>query len=143
MFKNEYTFIMIKPDGVKNNHSGLILDRIIKEGFKVRGLKLTKLSLEDAKSFYSVHKERPFYGELTQYMSSGPVVVACLERENAVLHWRNVIGATDPKEAAEGTIRKQFATSKGENAVHGSDSFENAKLETSFFFTNIELAQTK
>ena len=143
MFQKEYTFIMVKPDGVKNKHTGLILDRILKEGFNVRGLKKTKLSLENAQDFYAVHKERPFYKELTEYMSSGPVIVACLERENAVQHWRDIIGATDPKEAAEGTLRKQFATSKGENAVHGSDSVENAKLETAFFFSHIELAQTK
>ncbi|EQA35045.1 nucleoside pyrophosphate kinase [Leptospira inadai serovar Lyme str. 10] len=133
------TFIMIKPDGVKNKHVGDILQRIEKEGFKILGLKYLKLSLEDAKQFYKVHSARPFYNDLCNYMSSGPIVAAALERENAVQHWRDVIGATDPKEAAAGTIRALFAESKEANAVHGSDSDDNAALEISFFFKGNEL----
>lgn len=133
------TFIMIKPDGVKNKHVGDILQRIEKEGFKILGLKYLKLSLEDAKQFYKVHAVRPFYNDLCGYMSSGPIVAAALERDNAVQHWRDVIGATDPKEAAAGTIRALFAESKEANAVHGSDSDDNAALEISFFFKGNEL----
>ncbi|TGK11862.1 nucleoside-diphosphate kinase [Leptospira fletcheri] len=133
------TFIMIKPDGVKNKHVGDILQRIEKEGFKILGLKYLKLSLEDAKQFYKVHSARPFYNDLCTYMSSGPIVAAALERNDAVQHWRNVIGATDPKEAAAGTIRALFAESKEANAVHGSDSDDNAALEISFFFKGNEL----
>ncbi|MEI1277591.1 nucleoside-diphosphate kinase [Leptospira venezuelensis] len=133
------TFIMIKPDGVKNKHVGDILQRIEKEGFKILGLKYLKLSLEDAKQFYKVHSARPFYNDLCGYMSSGPIVAAALERDNAVQHWRDVIGATDPKEAAAGTIRALFAESKEANAVHGSDSDDNAALEISFFFKGNEL----
>ncbi|EPG64786.1 nucleoside-diphosphate kinase [Leptospira wolffii] len=133
------TFIMIKPDGVKNKHVGDILQRIEKEGFKILGLKYLKLSLEDAKQFYKVHAARPFYNDLCGYMSSGPIVAAALERDNAVQHWRDVIGATDPKEAAAGTIRALFAESKEANAVHGSDSDDNAALEISFFFKGNEL----
>ncbi|EQA44643.1 nucleoside pyrophosphate kinase [Leptospira broomii serovar Hurstbridge str. 5399] len=133
------TFIMIKPDGVKNKHVGDILQRIEKEGFKILGLKYLKLSLEDAKQFYKVHSARPFYNDLCNYMSSGPIVAAALERENAVQHWRDVIGATDPKEAAAGTIRALFAESKEANAVHGSDSDDNSALEISFFFKGNEL----
>ncbi|PJZ27294.1 nucleoside-diphosphate kinase [Leptospira hartskeerlii] len=133
------TFIMIKPDGVKNKHVGDILQRIEKEGFKILGLRYLKLSLEDAKQFYKVHSARPFYNDLCNYMSSGPIVAAALERDNAVQHWRDVIGATDPKEAAAGTIRALFAESKEANAVHGSDSDDNAALEISFFFKGNEL----
>ncbi|PJZ66730.1 nucleoside-diphosphate kinase [Leptospira wolffii] len=133
------TFIMIKPDGVKNKHVGDILQRIEKEGFKILGLKYLKLSLEDAKQFYKVHAARPFYNDLCGYMSSGPIVAAALERDNAVQHWRDIIGATDPKEAAAGTIRALFAESKEANAVHGSDSDDNAALEISFFFKGNEL----
>ncbi|APH43076.1 Nucleoside diphosphate kinase [Leptospira interrogans serovar Copenhageni/Icterohaemorrhagiae] len=133
------TFIMIKPDGVKNKHVGNILSRIEKEGFKILGLKYLKLSLEDAKQFYKVHSARPFYNDLCNYMSSGPIVAAALERDNAVLHWREVIGATDPKEAAAGTIRALYAESKEANAVHGSDSDDNAALEISFIFKGNEL----
>ena len=124
---------MIKPDAMKNGHAGAILDKIIKTGFKVIALKQTKLSIEKAGEFYEVHKERPFYGELTQFMSSGVIVAAILEKENAVADFRKLIGATDPAKADEGTIRKLFATSLGENAVHGSDSDENAKIEGDFF----------
>ncbi|MDV6236091.1 nucleoside-diphosphate kinase [Leptospira ellisii] len=133
------TFIMIKPDGVKNKHVGDILARIEKEGFKILGLKYLKLSLEDAKQFYKVHAARPFYNDLCGYMSSGPIVAAALERDNAVLHWRDVIGATDPKEAKAETIRALYAESKEANAVHGSDSDDNAALEISFFFKGNEL----
>ncbi|WCL49816.1 nucleoside-diphosphate kinase [Leptospira sp. GIMC2001] len=133
------TFIMIKPDAVKNGHVGNILAHIQKEGFKTRGLKLIQLSLSDAKQFYKVHSERPFYNDLCSFMASGPIVAAVLERDNAVLHWREVIGATDPKEAKDGTIRKLYAESKEANAVHGSDSDENAEFEISFFFKGYEL----
>jgi len=129
---------MIKPDAMKKGHAGLILDRIIKEGYKVRALKLTKLSAEKAGEFYAVHKERPFYGELVQFMSSGPIIAAILEKENAVTSFRDLIGATNPAQAAEGTIRKLYASSVGENAVHGSDSDENAKIEGDFFFSTLE-----
>ncbi|TGN20393.1 nucleoside-diphosphate kinase [Leptospira idonii] len=135
----ERTFIMLKPDAVKNKHIGDILQRIEKEGFKILGLKSLKLSLEDAKQFYKVHSARPFYNDLCNYMASGPIVAAALERDNAVLHWRDVIGATDPKEAAAGTIRALFAESKEANAVHGSDSVENALQEIAFFFKGYEL----
>ncbi|TGN11042.1 nucleoside-diphosphate kinase [Leptospira ilyithenensis] len=135
----ERTFIMLKPDAVKNMHIGDILQRIEKEGFKILGLKSLKLSLEDAKQFYKVHSARPFYNDLCNYMASGPIVAAALERQNAVLHWRDVIGATDPKEAAPGTIRALFAESKEANAVHGSDSVENALQEIAFFFKGYEL----
>ena len=140
LIEKEYTLIMIKPDAVQAGYSGAILERIEKEAFSVRALKKIKLSKEQAGSFYNVHKERPFYDELTSFMSSGPVLAAVLERDNVITHWRNVIGATDPAEADEGTIRKQFAKSKGENAVHGSDSVENARLEAAFFFSALDLA---
>ena len=132
------TFTMIKPDAMKNGHAGVILDRFIKEGYRVVALKLTKLSPEKAGEFYAVHKERPFYGELVSFMSSGPIVAAILEKENAVSAFRTLIGATNPAQAAEGTIRKLYATSLGENAVHGSDSDENAKIEGDFFFSGLE-----
>lgn len=129
---------MIKPDAMKNGHAGAILDRIIKEGYKIKALKMLKLSAEKAGEFYAVHKERPFYGELVEFMSSGPIVAAILEKENAVASFRELIGATNPAQAAEGTIRKQFATSLGENAIHGSDSDENAKIEGDFMFSGLE-----
>jgi len=135
------TFIMIKPDAVKNKHVGDILARIEKEGFKILGLKYLKLGKVDAEQFYKVHAARPFYNDLCSYMSSGPVVAAALERDNAVKHWRDVIGATDPKEAAKGTIRQLFAESKEANAVHGSDSDDNAALEISFFFKDYEIVK--
>ncbi|MDH4262657.1 MAG: nucleoside-diphosphate kinase [Spirochaetia bacterium] len=139
MSKKEITFIMVKPDAVSDGHSGAILKRIEEEGFKIKGVKMIRISLEQAKKFYEVHSARPFYGELTEFMASGPSVVACLERENAVAHWRKVIGATDPAEAEANTIRKLYARSKGENAVHGSDSPENGVIETAFFFSGSEL----
>ncbi len=132
------TFTMIKPDAMKNGHAGAILDRIIKEGYRVVALKVTKLSAEKAGEFYAVHKERPFYGELVSFMSSGPITASILEKANAVADFRTLIGATNPAQAAEGTIRKLFATSLGENAVHGSDSDENAKIEGDFFFSILE-----
>ncbi|MBL0232830.1 MAG: nucleoside-diphosphate kinase [Chitinophagaceae bacterium] len=132
------TFTMIKPDAFRNGHSGAILDRIIKEGYAIRALKLIHLSAEKAGQFYAVHKARPFYGELVAFMSSGPIIAAILEKENAVESFRKLIGATDPAKAEEGTIRKMFAASVGENAVHGSDSDENAKIEGDFFFSGLE-----
>ena len=132
------TFTMIKPDAMKNGHAGLILDRIIKEGYKIVALKMTKLSADKAGEFYAVHKERPFYGELVEFMSSGPIIAAILEKNNAVADFRTLIGATNPAQAAEGTIRKLYAASVGENAVHGSDSDENAKIEGDFFFSGLE-----
>jgi nucleoside-diphosphate kinase len=129
---------MIKPDAMKNGHAGAILDRIIKEGYRVVALKMTKLSAEKAGEFYAVHKARPFYGELVEFMSSGPIIAAILEKENAVSAFRTLIGATDPAKADEGTIRKLFATSLGENAIHGSDSDENAAIEGAFFFSGLE-----
>jgi len=123
---------------MKNGHAGAILDKIIKEGFSVKALKLTRLSKEKAGEFYAIHKERPFYGELVEFMSSGPIIAAILEKQNAVEAFRKLIGATDPSKADEGTIRKLYATSVGENAVHGSDSDENAKIEGDFFFSGLE-----
>jgi len=133
------TFTMIKPEAVAKGYSGKIIDMIIEAGFKVKAMKLTSLSKEKAGEFYAVHKERPFYGELVDYMSSGPIVAAILEKENAVADFRALIGATDPSEAAEGTIRKKYATSKAENAVHGSDSDENASIEGEFHFSMSEI----
>lgn len=132
------TFTMIKPDAMKKGHAGAILDRFIKEGFRVVSLKMTKLSAEKAGEFYAIHKERPFYSELVGFMSSGPIVAAILEKDDAVAGFRKLIGATDPAKAEEGTIRKLFASSVGENAVHGSDSDENAKIEGDFFFSGLE-----
>ena len=129
---------MIKPDAMKNGHAGVILDRFIKEGYRIVALKVTKLSPEKAGEFYAVHKERPFYGELVEFMSSGHITAAILEKEKAVANFRELIGATNPAQAAEGTIRKMYATSLGENAVHGSDSDENAKIESDFFFSILE-----
>ncbi len=129
---------MIKPDAVKAGHIGAILAKINEAGFRIVAMKMTKLSMEKAGEFYAVHKERPFYGELCEFMSSGHIVAAILEKENAVADFRTVIGATNPAEAAEGTIRKMFAKSIGENAVHGSDSDENAAIEGSFFFSGLE-----
>jgi nucleoside-diphosphate kinase len=132
------TFTMIKPDAMKNGHAGAILDKIIKAGFRIVSLKQTKLTTEKAGQFYEVHKERPFYGELVDFMSSGIIIAAILEKDNAVADFRKLIGATNPAQAEEGTIRKLFATSMGENAVHGSDSDENARLEGNFFFSGLE-----
>ena len=128
------TFTMIKPEAVENGHIGAILERINAAGFTIVAMKKTALSAEKAGEFYTVHKERPFYGELVSYMSSGPIVAAILEKDNAVADFRTLIGATDPSEAAEGTIRSEFAESKAKNAVHGSDSDDNAAIEGDFFF---------
>jgi nucleoside-diphosphate kinase len=133
------TFTMIKPDAVKSGHIGNILADIVAGGFKIVALKYTKLSAEKAGEFYAVHKERPFYGELVEFMSSGPIVAAILEKENAVADFRTLIGSTNPAEAAPGTIRAKYAKSIGENAVHGSDSDENASIESSFHFAGTEI----
>jgi nucleoside-diphosphate kinase len=132
------TFTMIKPDAVMNGHSGKIIDMFISNGFKITALKYTRLSTQQAAKFYEVHKERPFYGELVEYMTSGPIFAAILEKENAVADFRKLIGATDPAQAEEGTVRKLFAESKAKNAVHGSDSDENAEIEANFFFSGFE-----
>lgn len=132
------TFTMIKPDAVEANNIGSILAMMTEAGFKVVGLKYTQLSEKQAGKFYEVHKERPFYGELVEFMSRGPIVAAILEKDNAVEDFRKLIGATNPAQAEEGTIRKRFAKSIGENAVHGSDSDENAEIEGNFFFSQLE-----
>lgn len=132
------TFTMIKPDAVENGHIGGILSMITEAGFRIVSLKLTQLTVADAKTFYEVHKERPFYDELVTFMSRGPIVAAILEKDNAVEDFRTLIGATNPENAAEGTIRKKYAKSMGENAVHGSDSDENAEIEGSFHFAGRE-----
>ena len=129
------TFTMIKPEAVENGHIGAILERINAAGFTIVAMKKTALTSEKAGEFYAVHKERPFYEELVNYMSSGPIVAAILEKDNAVADFRTLIGATDPSEASEGTIRREFAESKAKNAVHGSDSDENAAMEGDFFFS--------
>ena len=128
------TFTMIKPDATSKGYTGVILDQILKAGFTIKAMKWTKLTVEQAGQFYEVHKERPFYGELVAFMSSGPIVAAILEKDNAVADFRKLIGATNPAQAEEGTIRKKFAASMGENAVHGSDSDDNALIEGNFFF---------
>jgi len=132
------TFTMIKPDAVKAGNIGNILQMINNAGFRIVAMKYTKLSIEQAGRFYAVHSARPFYGELTEFMSSGPIVAAILEKDNAVEDFRKLIGATNPADAAEGTIRKKYAASIGENAVHGSDSDENAEIEGNFFFSGLE-----
>ena len=133
------TFTMIKPDAVEKGHVGTILNKINASGFRIVSMKMTQMSLRDAKLFYEVHKGRPFFGELVSFMSRGPIVAAILEKDNAVDDFRTLIGATNPEEAAEGTLRKQFATSMGENAVHGSDSNENAAIEGAFHFSGREM----
>ena len=132
------TFTMIKPDAVENGHAGAILDQLIKGGFQVKALKYTKLTTAQAEGFYAVHSERPFFGELVEFMTSGPIYAAILEKDNAVADFRTKIGATNPADAAEGTIRKMFAENIGRNAVHGSDSDENAAIEASYFFSTLE-----
>ncbi len=128
------TLTMIKPDAVQNGHIGAILNDIAEAGFRISAMKLTQLSTADAEAFYAVHSERPFFGELVKFMTSGPIVAAILEKDNAVENFRMLIGSTNPAEAAEGTIRAKYATSIGENAVHGSDSDENAQIEGDFHF---------
>jgi nucleoside-diphosphate kinase len=133
------TFGIIKPDAVRAGKQGAIIQKILDSGFKIRGMKMIHQSLKDAEGFYAVHAARPFFGELTEFMSSGACVVLALEKENAVRAWRDLMGATNPAEAAEGTLRKEFAASIGENAVHGSDSDENAAIEIAYFFSKLEL----
>ncbi len=133
-----YTLTIIKPDAVAAGHVGKIIDHIVSAGFKVRAMKLMRLTPEQAGMFYYIHRERPFYNDLVRYMSSGPVVPMVLEKDNAVADFRTLIGATDPAKAAEGTIRKLYAQSIEANAIHGSDSDDNAKLEAAFFFSALE-----
>ena len=136
--KTNQTFTMIKPDAVGNGHIGAILNKIAEAGFTFKALKMTRLSQTAAEAFYAVHNERPFFNELVSFMTSGPIVAAVLEKDNAVDDFRTLIGATNPEEAAVGTIRKTFATSVGENAIHGSDSDENAAIEIAFHFPESE-----
>lgn len=133
------TFTMLKPDAIENGHMGKIIDMIIEAGFGIKALKYTQLTEAQAKAFYAVHAERPFYGELVEYMTSGPIVAAILEKDNAVEDFRTLIGATNPADAAPGTIRQLYAESIGRNAVHGSDSDENAQIEGEFHFTANEI----
>ncbi len=132
------TFTIIKPDATEKGHTGAILQKINEAGFRIVAMKMTHISAAKAGEFYEVHKERPFYGELVEFMSRGPVTAAILEKENAVEEFRKLIGATNPAQAEEGTIRKLFAASIGENAIHGSDSDDNAKIEGDFFFSKLE-----
>ena len=133
------TFAMIKPDAINNGHSGKILDRIINAKFKILGIKIIRMTKQQAEGFYSIHSEKPFFEDLTSFMSSGKTFVLALEKENAVESWRKTIGATNPEEAEKGTIRKDFASSLSENAVHGADSDNNALIEIGFFFSEAEL----
>jgi nucleoside-diphosphate kinase len=133
------TFAMIKPDAINNGHSGKILDRIINAKFKILGIKMIRMTKKQAEGFYSIHSEKPFFEDLTSFMSSGKALVLALEKENAVESWRDTIGATNPEEAEKGTIRKEFASSLSENAVHGADSDKNALIEIGFFFSEAEL----
>ncbi len=136
--KGNITFTMIKPTAIQRGHAGHILAKITDAGFQITALKLTRLTEEQAKKFYEVHADRPFYEELVSFMSSGPIVAAILHHENAVEEYRHLIGSTDPAKAAEGTVRRQFGTSLQANAVHGSDSDENAQIEAGFFFSTFE-----
>src|SRR5918998_956437 len=133
------TFGIIKPDAVRGGKTGSIIQRITDGGFKLRGMKLVHMTRKEAEGFYAVHRERPFFGELTEFMSSAPCVVLALEKQGAVKAWRDLMGATDPAKADEGTLRKKFGGSVGENAVHGSDSDENAGIEIAYFFSSLEL----
>ena len=135
----ERTLSIIKPDAVEKHKIGAIVERLEKEGFRIVAMKRLHLTLNEAKGFYAVHRERPFFGELTKFMSRGPIVVMALERENAIQKYRDVIGTTDPKKAADGTLRKAFGTDVGENALHGSDSPETAQTEVAYFFAGFEL----
>jgi nucleoside-diphosphate kinase len=137
------TFGIIKPDAVRAGHSGSIIQRILDSGFKIRGLKLIHITTGQAEGFYAVHRERPFFPSLTEFMSSGPCIVMALQRESAVKAWRDLMGATDPAKADEGTLRKEFGGSVGENAVHGSDSDENAAIEIAYFFSRLELVDAE
>ena len=133
------TFTMLKPDSIRNGNTGAILDKIVKSGFKIKAMKFTKMTDEKASKFYAIHSERPFFKDLVGYMTSGPIVAAILEKDNAVNDFRELIGSTNPEEAKEGTIRKMFAKSISENAIHGSDSDENAKIECEFHFSSDEI----
>ena len=137
--RTDRTFTMLKPDSVEKGNIGAILEKITASGFRIVAMKLTQMTMDDAKAFYAVHSERPFFGELVQYMTRGPIVAAILEKNNAVEDFRTLIGATNPAEAAEGTIRKLYAASISENAVHGSDSDENAAIEGGFHFSAREM----
>ena len=139
MNRTDRTFTMLKPDSVEKGNIGAIVDKINAAGFRIVAMKLTHMTTQDAQEFYAVHSERPFYGELVEYMTRGPVVAAILEKDNAVADFRTLIGATNPADAAEGTIRKLYAASMGENAVHGSDSDENAAIEGAFHFSAREM----
>ena len=136
---NNKTFAIIKPDAIKNNCTGKIYNHILEAGFKILSAKLIKMSKNQAEAFYDIHSDKPFFQELTNFMSSGQSMVLALEKKNAVSSWRETIGSTNPEEAGDGTIRKLYASSLGENAVHGSDSDENAKKEIAFFFNDSEL----
>jgi nucleoside-diphosphate kinase len=135
----ETTFAIIKPDAVKAGHTGAILSRIQQDGFRIAGMRLQHLSKREAEGFYAVHRERPFFGELTDFMSSGPAVVLALEAPDAIKKWRDLMGATDPAKADAGTLRKEFGTSIGNNATHGSDAPETAAFELGYFFRGMEL----
>ena len=137
--KNNITFTMIKPDAMENGHAGKILSMIIKSDFQISALKLTQLTKKQAQTFYGIHRKKPFFGELVTFMSRSPIIVAVLEKNNAVEDFRKLIGSTNPDKAEKGTVRKLFATSMGENAIHGSDSIENAQIESSFFFSGREI----
>ena len=137
--KNNITFTMIKPDAMENGHAGEILSMIIKSDFQISALKLTQLSKKQAQVFYGIHRKKPFFGELVTFMSRSPIIVAVLEKNNAVEDFRKLIGSTNPDKAEKGTVRKLFATSMGENAIHGSDSTDNAQIESSFFFSGREI----
>ena len=137
--RTDRTFTMLKPDSVEKGHVGAILEKITASGFRIVAMKLTQMTSDDAKAFYAVHSERPFYGELVEYMTRGPIIAAILEKNNAMEDFRTLIGATNPAEAAEGTIRNMFAESISQNAVHGSDSDENAAIEGAFHFSEREM----
>lgn len=137
--KGSLTFGIIKPDAVRSGKTGPIIRRINSDGFRIRAMKLIHMTLQEAEGFYEIHRERPFFPELTKFMSSAPCVVMALEKDGAVKAWRDLMGATDPSKADEGTLRKEFGGSLGENAVHGSDSEENAAIEISYFFSGLEL----
>lgn len=137
--RTDRTFTMLKPDSVEKGNIGPILEKITAAGFRIVAMKLTQMTVADAQAFYAIHKERPFFGELVEYMTRGPIVAAVLEKSNAVEDFRTLIGATNPEEAAEGTIRKLYAASIGENAIHGSDSDENAEIESQFHFAGREM----
>ena len=137
--KNNITFTMIKPDAMENGHAGEILSMIIKSDFQISALKLTQLTTKQAQDFYGIHRKKPFFGELVTFMSRSPIIVAVLKKKNAVEDFRKLIGSTNPDKAEKGTVRKLFATSMGENAIHGSDSADNAQIESSFFFSGREI----